>query len=97
MVMMCIDCFSKTVQLVPLCKSDGCTTSEKIFSTVVSQQGIPECIMSDHDPHYCGHFWDGLISFLDTTPTLNIASHPQNNRIAEIKNHTMEQILLIHA
>ena len=53
MVMICINKFSKIVQLVPLQESYACTIAEKILSIVVSQYRLPECILSDHDPHFC--------------------------------------------
>ena len=55
--------FSKMVQLVPLQESDAHTIADKFLSIVVSQHGLPEYIISNHDPHFCGHFWDELLSY----------------------------------
>ena len=90
MVMMCIDRFSKMVQLVPLWESDIHTIADKFLSTVVTQHRLPECIMSDHNPHFCGHFWEELMSLLDMMLTFSMASHPQTDGIAEVTNHTTE-------
>ena len=49
-----------------------------------------ECITNGHDPRFCGHFWEDLMSLLDTMLTLSMASHPQTDRMAEVTNHTME-------
>ena len=49
-VMICIDHFSKIVQLVQLYKSDAETQAEKILNTVVSQHGLPKCITCCHNP-----------------------------------------------
>ena len=76
MVMICIDRLSKMVHLVLLQESDACTIADKFLSMVVSQHGLPEYIMSDHDPHFCGHFWEELISLLDITLIFSTASHP---------------------
>ena len=46
--------------------------------------------MSDYYPHFCGHFWDELISLLDMIITFNMALHPQANGIAEVMNHIIE-------
>ena len=59
MIMTCVDRFSKMVQLVPLRESDAQTVAEKFLSMVVSQHGLPECITSDCDPRFCGHFLGG--------------------------------------
>ena len=90
MVMMCINRFSKMVQLVPLWESDARTIADKFLSMVVIQPGLPECIRSNHDPCFCGHFWEELMSLLDMMLTFSIASHPQTDGIAEVINHTIK-------
>ena len=64
------------VRLVPLQESDAGTVANKFLSTVVSQHGLPECIMNNHDPRFSGHFWDELISLLDMIFTFYAALHP---------------------
>ena len=90
MVMTCVDRFSKMVQLVLLQESDARTIADRFLSMVVSQHGLPECIMSNHDLHFHGHFWEELMSLLDTTLTFSMASHPQTDGMAEVTNHTIE-------
>ena len=89
-VMMCLDCFSKIVQLVTIQESNAHTIADKLLSIVVSQYRIPACIISDHEPQFYSNFWDELIPLLDMTPTFNLALHPQNNGMTEVLNHTME-------
>ena len=90
MVMICIDRFSKMVQLVPLQESDAPTIADKFLSMVISQYGLPECIMSDHDPCFHGLFWEKIMSLLDMTLAFSMALQPQTDRMADITNHTME-------
>ena len=90
MVMTCIGIFSKMVQLVPLRESDAYTIADTFLSTVVNQYQLPECIMSDHDPRFCGHFWDDLMSLLDTNLTFSTALHPQTDGMAKVTNNTIE-------
>ena len=90
MVITCIEKFSNMVQLVPLQESDTRTVAEKFLSTVVSQHGLPEYIMSNHDPHFCSHFWEELISLLDMKLIFSMALHPQTDGMVEVKNHTIE-------
>ena len=90
MVMICIDRFSKIVQLVPFQESDALTFADKSLSAVVSQHGLPEYITSNCDPHFCNHFWEELMSLLDMTLTFIMAFYPQTDGIAEVTNHTME-------
>ena len=90
MVMTCINRFSKIVQLVLLQESDAHTIADRFLSMVVSQHGLPECITSDHDPRFHGHFWEELISLLDMMLTFSMALHPQTDGMAEVTNHTIE-------
>ena len=85
-----MDQFSKIIQLVPLHESDAHTMAEEFLIIVVSQYSLPECIMSNHDPHFVGHFWEELRSLLDITLKFSIASHTQTGGIAEVMNQTME-------
>ena len=55
-VIICVNQLSKMVHLVPLQKSDACTVVDSFLSTVVNQHRLPEYIISDHYPRFCGHF-----------------------------------------
>ena len=90
MVITCISRFSKMTQLVLLQESDAHTIVHKLLRIVVSQHGLLECITSNHDPCFCGHFWEELMSLLDITLTFSMASHPQTDGMAEVRNRTME-------
>ena len=90
MVMICVNRFSNMVQLVPLQDSDACIIADKFLSMVVSQHRLLDFIMSDCDSHFCGHFWEELMSLLDTKLTFGMASHPQTDRMAELMNCTIE-------
>ena len=64
--------------------------ADKSPSMVVNQHRFLEHISSNHDPHFCGHFWDELISLLDTTLPFGIALHPQTDSMTAVKNFTIE-------
>ena len=70
--------------------SDARTVADRFLSTVVSQHGLPECVTSDCDPCFRGHFWEELMSLLDMMLIFSMASHPQTDRMVEVTNHTME-------
>ena len=56
----------------------------KFPSAVVSQHGLLECVMGDCDGQFHGHFWDKLMSLLDTIFTFTMALYLQTERIAEV-------------
>ena len=64
------------VKLLPFCKSDACTMVGKFLNMVVSQHGLQDCIIIDYDTQFLGHFWDELMSLLDTTLTFGMALYP---------------------
>ena len=94
MVIACVDYFIKMVQLMLLQESNTQTMANMFLSTVVSYCGLLDFITSDHDPRFFGHFWNELMSLFDTTFKFSTASQPQIDRIAEVMDHTMEQLLL---
>ena len=51
-IMICIDCFSKMVVLVPLCETDARTVASRFLAEVVSHHGLPATIISDRDPRF---------------------------------------------
>ena len=75
---------------MPLRESNAYTIAENFLSMIVSQHKLPEYIMSNHDPHFCGYFWDKLMSLLDAIITFSMDSHPQTDGMAEVINHTIE-------
>ena len=48
-IMICIDCFSKMVVLVPLCKTDAQTVASSFLAEVVSHHGLLATIISDRN------------------------------------------------
>ena len=88
--MTCINRFSKIVHLVPLQVSDAHTIANNFLSMVDSKHELLECITSNCDTCFCGHFWEELVSLLDMTLTFSMALHPQTDGVAEVTNSTME-------
>ena len=78
------------VQVVLLQESDIYIMVDKFLSMIVSQYELPECIMSEHDPHFCGYFWNEFMSLLDMTLIFSMAWHPQTDLMPEVTNHTIE-------
>ena len=90
MVMTCINCFSKMLQLVSLQESDACTMADRFLNMVVSQYKLPRHIISDCDPRFHSNFWDKLMPSLNIILTFSMALQPQTDGMAEATKHTME-------
>ena len=91
-----VNCFSLMVQLLVLQKSDAHTMADRFLSMVVSQYGLLECIMSDHDPYFYGYFWDELMSLRNMTLTFSIVLNLQTDGMVQVTSCTMEQLLQIY-
>ena len=96
MVMVCVNQFSKTVQLTPIQKSNIYMIAYKFLSTIASWHGLPECITGDCEPQFYGYFWVELMSLLDTSLTFSMVLYPQIDKMAEVINHTIKWLLYIY-
>ena len=85
------------VVLVPLHETDAWTIASRFLAEVMSHHGFPVIIISDRDPRFQGSFWKELTANLNTSLSFSTASHPQMDRMAEVTNQRMEQVLYIHA
>ena len=57
--------------------------ADKFLNIIVSDQRLPEYIISNCDPCFFSHFWNELISLLDMTLTFSMNLHPQSDGMAE--------------
>ena len=71
--------------------------ANKLIITLGSQYGLPECITKNHDPGFHGHFWDELISLLNTILIFSTASYLQTDRIDMVTNYSIENFLCLYA
>jgi len=55
--------------------------------------GLPNKVISDHDPRFTFHFGKALIARLRISQNLSLAFHPQANCLSEWKNQWIEQYL----
>ena len=75
-IMMCVDCFSKMVLLVPLHETDTRTVASRFLAEIVNHHGLPATITSDQDPRFQGSFWKELMASLNTSLSFSTTSHP---------------------
>jgi Chromo (CHRromatin Organisation MOdifier) domain len=57
--------------------------------------GLPQKIISDHDPQFTSHFSKSIAEKLHIKQNLSTMAHPQTNGLSERKNQWVEQILRI--
>ena len=75
-IMICVDCFSKKVNLIPLQESNAGTVASRFLEEVISHHRLPVTIISDRDPRFQGNFWEELIKKLNNSLLFSTATHP---------------------
>jgi transposase InsO family protein len=60
---------------------------------VVQLHGLPESIVSDHDPKFTSKWWREIHRLLGTKLLMSTLFHPQIDGATEWANHSIGQIL----
>jgi hypothetical protein len=91
-VMICIEHFSKWVEVVPLPNKCAATTAQGFMSAVISRFGAPAEVVHDQGSEFDGEFAELLYRcFIDPRPTS--ANHPQADGLAERAVQTVKLAL----
>lgn len=94
-IMLVCDRFSKLVRLIPTNMSNltAPATARLFVDHIVSQNGIPESLVSDRDPRFTSEFWKSLAAILNVKLLMSSAAHPQTDGQSERQIRTVEQVL----
>jgi hypothetical protein len=91
-VMMCR--LTKMVHYAPcLTAINAPQLSEIFFKEVVRHHGMPLSIVSDRDPRFTSHFWQGLWRMWGTKLAMSTSYHPQTDGQTERANRTLEDMI----
>ena len=67
--------------------------AELFVKHIVCKFGLPDSIITDHDPRWMSDFWKGVARFLKTKMALSSAHHPQHDGQTEILNRQLTTML----
>jgi hypothetical protein len=91
-IMICIEHFSKWVEVVPLPNKQASTTAQGLMTAVISRFGAPAEVLHDQGSEFDGEFAELLFKcFID--PRLTSANHPQADGLAERAVQTLKLAL----
>ena len=63
------------------------------LATVVTQHGMPQCLISYHDPCFTSRFWKALTGVMGCKLNMSTAYHPQTDGQTERFHRSVEQVL----
>jgi hypothetical protein len=100
-VLTIVDSLSKRVRLIPTHDDVTAEGAAKLFfDFIVSQLGLPRCIVSDRDTKFTSVFWQNLMKQVGTTLKMPTVDHPQTDRQTERMHRTINarlRTLINHA
>ena len=91
-VMVCIEHFSKWVELVPLPSKSSASAAHGFLESVLSRYGAPGEVITDQGGEFQGEF-DALLAKHEITHRLASQEHPQSDGLAERMVQTMKRAL----
>ncbi|KAE9025035.1 hypothetical protein PR003_g11887 [Phytophthora rubi] len=97
-VLVFVDRFTKMVHLIPV--RDTVTapeTAAHFIDCVFRHHGLPESVVSDHDPRFTSAFWSSLFQLLGTKLSMSTAAHPETDGQTERVNRVLEDALRSYA
>ncbi|CAM8963108.1 unnamed protein product [Rhodiola kirilowii] len=93
-ILVVVDRLSMYSHFVPLKYPFTAHSIAAIFvKEIISLHGVPESILSDHDPLFVSILWKELFKLLGTTLKMSSAYHPQTNGQTEVINRCLEAYL----
>ncbi|XP_073037569.1 uncharacterized protein [Primulina eburnea] len=89
-----IDRLTKVTHFIPYSMNSTYLTMVQLYTReIVRLHGIPVHIISDRDPRFTFHFWEGLQTAMGTELRLSISYHPQTDGQTEHTIQTLEDML----
>ncbi|CAN1764063.1 Transposon Ty3-G Gag-Pol polyprotein, partial [Linum perenne] len=89
-----VDRLTKVAHFIPIRFKPSVEVLAKLYiEEVVRLHGVPQSIVSDRDPSFTSHFWEGLHTALGTKLKFSTAYHPQTDGQSERTILTLEELL----
>ncbi|GKA12672.1 reverse transcriptase domain-containing protein [Tanacetum coccineum] len=89
-----VDCLTKSAHFLQMKKTDSMERLMRLYlKEVVSRNGVPVSIISDHDGRFTSYFWQSLQKALGIRLDISTAYHPQTDGQSEKTIQTLEDML----
>ncbi|CAB0030504.1 unnamed protein product [Trichogramma brassicae] len=83
-ILVCVDAFSKFVQLYPIRRADAPTTIRRIFNDYLPKYGPAKRIQTDHGTQFTSILWKRALRESNITHVLSSIRHPQSNIVERV-------------
>ncbi|GJS89546.1 reverse transcriptase domain-containing protein, partial [Tanacetum coccineum] len=85
---------TKSTHFIPTQKTNSMEALTRLYiKEIVSRNGVPISIISDHDNHFTSRFWQSLQSALGTQLDMSTTYHPETDRQSERTIQTLKDML----
>ncbi|GKE22077.1 putative reverse transcriptase domain-containing protein [Tanacetum coccineum] len=89
-----VDRLTKSAHFIPTKVIDSMETLTRLYiKEIISRNGVPISIISDHDSHFTSRFWQLMQNALGTQLDMSTAYHPETDRQSERTIQTLEDML----
>jgi hypothetical protein len=89
-----VDRFSKYCHFIPLAHPYSAeSVAQAFFSDIVRLHGMPQSMVSDHDPVFTSIFWKELMRLMGAKLHMTTAFHPQSDGQTEAANRVIAMYL----
>ena len=89
-----VDWLTKSAHFLPISKRDSVSKlSEQYIQEIVRLHGVPVTIVSDRDPRFSSHFWQGFQEALNSQVLMSTTFHPQTDGQSERVIQVLEDML----
>nr|GEW37985.1 putative reverse transcriptase domain-containing protein [Tanacetum cinerariifolium] len=89
-----VDRLTKSAHFIPTREINSTKTLTRLYiKEIVSRDGVPIFIISDHDSHFTSRFWQSLHDALGTQLDMSMTYHPETDRQSERTIQTLKDML----
>nr|GEV07915.1 reverse transcriptase domain-containing protein [Tanacetum cinerariifolium] len=91
-----VDRLTKSANFIPTRETDSMEALIRLYiNEIVSRNGVPISIISDHDSHFTSKFWQSIQSALGTQLDMSTAYHPETDGQSERTVQALEDMLRV--
>jgi|SRR5437762_1816984 len=95
MILIAVDRLTKMAHFIPTSTTEVTAKemAELFLRYVFQYHGLPDNIISTHDPKFTSHFWKALHKILEIQLLMSMAEHPQTDGQSEATVKIIQKLI----